>query len=335
MVTRMSQPASLSRRRLAAAALLAGLPGIEARAAAPSLTPLRLVIPFSAGGPNQAMISVVAEAMAKALGRPVLIENRPSSRGSVGGTAYVATAAPDGGTLLVTQQSHVLNPLLFPGLAFDPIESFAPVALLVEAPIVVLVPAAGGPRSMAELAGRLRRATGEQRYGSGGPGTGTHIATLLLLEALGGDATHVHFAGLGPAREALAAGRLMFLLDLAPSVLAEAASGRLRPLAVLSGQRLAALPEVPTMAETGLGEAKPLLGAIWNALLAPAGTPPATVAALNAAAGRAVADGGVQTRLAAMGARATGDFRPEAVRLFLKAEKERLQPLALRALADG
>lgn len=323
----------LARRRLAVATLLAGLPAARAMRARAADAPIRLVIPFAPGGPNQAMAAIVAEGMQAALGRPVVIENRPSSRGSVGGAEFVARAPADGTTLLVTQQSHLLNAFLFPGLSFDPIDSFAPVALLAEAPLVVLVPAQGAPRSMADLAARLRRPTGEERYGSGGPATGTQIASQLLVDALGAQATHVPFNGLGPARAALVAGRLTFLLDVAPSALADAAAGRVRPLAVLSGQRLAALPDVPTMNETGLVDGVGLLGAIWNVLLAPAGTPAETVAVLNAAADQALAAGAVQVRLAAMGARGMGGFSPAATRVFLQAESMRLEKLAQRALS--
>jgi tripartite-type tricarboxylate transporter receptor subunit TctC len=261
--------------------------------------PLRIVVPFTPGGSTDILARALAPKLAAALGQTVVVDNRAGAGGSIG-AAEVAKAEPDGTTLLMGHIGTLaVNPALYPKLGYDPLKSFVPVAGVARVPNLLVVPAASPARSFAAFVELARAQPGRMTFSSGGNGSAAHIAFELLKLRAKLFMVHIPYRGTAPSVSDVIAGQVDATFTGAPAVLPHVKSGRLRALAVGSAQRLAALPEVPTVAESGFPgfEADQ-----WYGLVAPAGSPAALVARLNAEVNRALALPDVGAQLAAEGA---------------------------------
>ena len=298
----------------ALALLLAALPLASAAQAWPS-KPIRIIVPFAAGGAVDTVGRTLGERLSVQLGQPVLIENKPGANANIGADA-VAKAAPDGYTLLVAANGLATNMTLYPKLPFNTMRDFAPVSRLGYAPLVLVSATATAPKSLQELIAAGRANPGKLSYGSAGNGTSGHLAGELLASAAKFEALHVPYKGGAPALVDLIAGRTSFMLLNPLEVLPHIQSQRLKAVAVTGNQRIAMLPDVPTMTEAGLPGYE---ATVWWGLLAPAQTPREVVARLNAETLKALADPGVRERLTALGAVITPGS-PEQFSAFLQTE---------------
>jgi tripartite-type tricarboxylate transporter receptor subunit TctC len=296
-------------------ALLSGLaPGAWAQSGYPA-KPLRIVVPFAAGGAVDTVARVVGERLSQQLGQPVVVDNKPGANANIGADA-VAKAAPDGYTLLVAANGLATNMALYPSLPFNTLRDFAPVSRLGYAPLVLVTAPSQPFKTPQELLAWGKAHPGQLTYGSAGNGSSGHLAGELLASAAHVDALHVPYKGGAPALVDLIAGRTSFMLLNPLEVLPHLQSQRLRALATSGGQRIALLPELPTLAESGLPGYE---ATVWWGLLAPAGTPREIVARLNAETLKALADPAVRERLTALGAVITPST-PEQFGAFLRAE---------------
>lgn len=289
-------------RAIGLAWLAAGLSATvsDARAAEPfPARPITLIVAFAPGTGGDAVARIVAGAMSKALGQSVIVDNRSGAGGAIG-TEHGAHAAPDGYTLtLATTSTLLTNPVLNPKLRYRPDKDFVPVAGLARTPFVVVTAnLPDTPHSLAELRQRLAdKGDAGTSYGSAGIGTITHLAAEYFVRLAGARAPHVPYRGSGQALTDVAGGQLLFACDTPAAALPLIRGGRLRALAVSALQRLPALPDVPTGAEAGMPSFE--LSAWWG-LAAPAGTPPAVVAALSDATLQALAAPEVHRQLEAL-----------------------------------
>jgi len=287
-----------ARRRLLTL-LTCALAGFGSFAHAEGGKPLRLIVPFTPGGTSDILARAIGTKLGAALGQTVVIDNKPGAGGSLGADA-AARAEPDGNTLLMGHTGTLaVNVSLYPKLTYDPVKSFAPVAWVARVPNVLVVNAATGPQSLKELLARAQAAPGKLSYSSGGNGSAAHISFEYLKLRAHIAVVHIPYRGTAPSVTDLIAGQVDATFTGAPAVMPHVKSGRLRALAVSSSSRMPAFPEVPTVAESGFPgfEADQ-----WYGLVAPAGTPPETVARLNAAINKVLALPEVREQLAAEGA---------------------------------
>ena len=273
--------------------------------------PLHLVVPYAAGGAVDTIGRLTGQRLAERLGQPVIVDNKPGASANIGMDA-VAKAAPDGYTLLMAANALATNASLFPALPFNPQRDLVPVGQIGQAPLVVVVPAASGPASFKALVAQAQAAPGKLTYASAGNGSSGHLAGEALKQAARIDVLHVPYKGGTPALTNLLGERISFMPINPVEVIAHIRSQKLRALAVASPRRLALLPDVPTVAESGLAGFDV---SVWWGLTAPAGTPPAVVGRLNAELQKVLAEPAFQARLAELGAVASpgtaaqfGDF---------------------------
>jgi tripartite-type tricarboxylate transporter receptor subunit TctC len=248
--------------------------------------PIRIVVPFAAGGPADLVARTLGAKMSDTFGQPVVIENRDGAGGNIG-TAVVARAAPDGRTLLLgTNGPLVINVSLFSSLGFDPLKDFTPISHLASVPLYLVVPTSLPANSVQELVDAARARPGSISYASSGIGSGGHLAGGLLAHRAGVQMTHVPYRGAAPAMTDLLAGRVQMLFVGLPAVEAYVREGKVKILAVVTPQRTSGRPDVPTVAE-----AAHLPGfeiASWYGLLGPAGLPSSVVERLAGEAVRAL-----------------------------------------------
>jgi tripartite-type tricarboxylate transporter receptor subunit TctC len=278
--------------------------------------PLRIIVAFPPGGSTDVVSRLIAEQLATALGQAVVVENRGGASGMIG-TEVAARAAPDGHTLLMTASGpHAINPSLFPSVPYDPVRGFAPIVLVAVYPLLMVTPTNRGPNTVAEFIAHAKGSGGRLNYCSIGTGQPSHLAAELFKARAGIDMTHIPYRGSGPAVTAAVAGECDVLFDSALSSGPQVRGGRLKALAVSTERRVASWPDLPTIAEAAL----PGYDAYtWNALVAPAGTPPAAVARLNAEVGRILASPRFREALEAQGA-VPGGGTPEGMAAFLDGE---------------
>ncbi len=260
---------------------------------------IRLVVPFTPGGSTDILARALAPKLAAALGQQVIVDNKPGAGGSLGATE-VANAQADGHTLLMGHIGTLaVNPAIYPKLGYEPLKSFAPVAWVARVPNVLVVPSASPAKTFTEFLALARARPGRLSYSSGGNGSAAHITFEYLKLRAGLFVLHIPYRGTAPSLTDLIAGQIDASFTGAPTVLPHIKSGRLRALAVSSTQRLAALPDVPTVAESGFPgfEADQ-----WYGVVSPAGTPAALVARLNAEINKALALPDVAQQLATEGA---------------------------------
>jgi len=261
--------------------------------------PLRIIVPFTPGGSTDILARALAPRLQQALGQTVVIDNKPGAGGSIG-AAEAARAEPDGHTVLMGHIGTLaVNPALYPKLGYDPLKSFAPVAWVARVPNVLVVPASAPSQTLQQFIERARANPGKLSYSSGGNGSAAHISYELLKLRAKIFVTHIPYRGAAPAVSDVIAGQVDSVFTGAPALLPHVKSGRLRALAVSSPQRLAALLDVPTVAESGFSGFD---ADQWYGIVAPAGTPAVRVAQLNAEINKALASADVQQQLAAEGA---------------------------------
>ena len=261
--------------------------------------PLRIVVPFAAGGAIDIIVRASGQQLSKELGQPVVIDNRPGASGNIGADA-VAKSAADGYTLLAgTSATHGANPALYTRLAYDARRDFVPVAHIAGVPNVLVVTPASGLRSVADLVKQARATPDKMSYGSAGSGTSLHLAGELFSSAAQVKLLHVPYKGAAPATTDLLGGQISMMFNTVPVALALIRSGKLTALAVTSPKRHFALPEVPTFAELGYPSVE---SETWVGLFAPAGTPREVVDKVAQALDRALREKSVVDLLRQQGA---------------------------------
>lgn len=289
---------------LARAALAACLlPALPAQAQSFPSKPITLVVPHSAGGTSDILARTVAAEAAKTLGQTIVIDNKGGANGTIA-AKQVASSAPDGYTLLLaTASTHGINPSLYSRISYDAVKDFTPVTLLATVPNVLVVGPNVKAGNVQELIAFIRSQGDKTNMGSAGAGTPGHLAGEMFKSEAKLQFTHVPYKGGSPAITDLIGGQIDFMFTTIPGVLPHVKAGSLRALAVTSPERSSAMPDVPTMAESGL----PGFQAVsWHGIVAPAGTPDAVVARLNQALTGALAAPEVKQRLMEEGARASG-----------------------------
>ena len=289
--------------------------------------PIRLLVPYAAGGGTDAIARLIAQGVSEELGQQMIVENNGSAGGNLA-TQQAASAAPDGYTVLMANQGPmVVNPHLFKNVKVDPLTAFDPITLAAAAPLVVVVPQESPFTDIKQLIEDGKKRPGELTYGSAGNGSASHLATLLLAETAGLDMVHVPYKGAGPALTDVIGGRLDFMITTLPSAVGFIKAGTLRPLAVTSKARPKALPEVPTIAESGWDGYE---ATAWYGFVVPKGTPPEIVAKLREAVMEAINSPQARPLLENEGADPIGNT-PEEFMAFMQAESSRWADLIEKA----
>jgi tripartite-type tricarboxylate transporter receptor subunit TctC len=281
---------------LASAVLAAGVAGVAQAQTWPA-RPIHLVVPFAPGGAVDAIARSVGQVMAEGLGQPLVIENRPGASANLG-AEFVAKSAPDGYTVLISANGLATNMTLYSRLGYDTLRDFAPIARIGEAPVVLVVPTSVPWKSVRDLTEAARAEPGKLTYASTGNGSSNHLAGQMLMSAARVDLVHVPYKGGSPALTDLIGGRISMMLLNTIEVLPQLRAQRVRALAVASPARLTQLPDIPTMAESGLPGYDV---SVWWGLLAPVKTPPEIVARLNAETVRALRTPSLVAQLAELG----------------------------------
>jgi tripartite-type tricarboxylate transporter receptor subunit TctC len=262
---------------------------------------ITLVVPYAAGGGNDAMARIVADRMSKSLGQQIVIENRGGAGGTIA-TRAVAKAAPDGYTLVIGGTgTFAVNPTLYANVGYDPRKDFAPVGLIATSALVVLVHPAVEANTVSELIQLAKKNPGKLNYASAGPGSGIHLATELFADMAGIKLTHVAYKGSGPALNDLLGGHVQIYLSSLPPAAGMRAEGKVRALAVTGPKRSSIFPDLPTVAEAALPGYEAVL---HYGIAAPAGTPRPIVDKLNAALRAALASEDTKAILTGTGAEA-------------------------------
>jgi tripartite-type tricarboxylate transporter receptor subunit TctC len=240
--------------------------------------PLRIVVPFPAGGSADTQTRVIADELSKALGQPVVIENKPGAGGNIG-ASEAARSQPDGYTLfMATTGTHASNASLYDKLPYDPVKDFAPLTLVTIYPQVVVPSLKMKDASFKEVVAQLKAAGDKSNFGSSGTGSPTHLGGELFKRATGTQMVHVPYRGQGPALNDMLAGQLDVMFPSISDVLSFLQAGKLRAIAVMSDTRLKQIPDVPTMAELGYPD---VTSSIWTGLYTRAGTPQPVIDRLN------------------------------------------------------
>ena len=279
--------------------------------------PVRLIVPFAAGGPTDVPARLFADELSKALPQRVIVENRTGA-GVVVGTEVVAKAPKDGHTLLYNTIAHAVLRPLFPRLPFDPVSDFQPVALLGVIPMLLLVNKDLPARDLPGLVKLFRDNPGKHDYGSSGNGGAVHLATELFLKRAGDlKVNHVPYRGSAAGMPDLLSGRLAMFIDVAAGGIAYHQRGEARALGVSADKRLPQVPDVPTFAEGGVRDAESYT---WHMVLAPSGTPEPAVRAINAACNRVAATESVQKRLSDLTMTVRSDTTPETAARWMADE---------------
>ncbi len=308
----------LTRRRLVGALAAAALPlPLSAQSDFPS-KPIRIVVPFPAGGSLDNLGRVLSAKMTETLGQSVVVDPKPGGA-TVIGTQNVQKSPADGYSLLFMANSFLLTPMLMQKAPWDPLKDFTPVSLLARVNQVLVAHPSFEPRSVKELVAAAKKAPGTINFASFGNGTSSHLGVELFKKEAGIDMTHVPYKGVAPALQDVLGGQVKLFLTNFPEVLPHIQSGRLRALAVADDKRLAQLPDVPTFAEQGFPG---FLVYSWYGCVAPAGTPEAAVRKLHAAFAQALSAPDVVERLTKQGMvilNAPG----EELRRFMQSEQAR------------
>ncbi len=302
------------RRRTALSALM--LPALAGRARAQVFPdqPIRLVIPFAAGGPADLIARSIGRVMGERLGKPVVVEARAGAGGLIG-VEYVAKSRPDGYTLvLASSGAMAILPHLQPNMPYDPRRDLSPITQVLAVPQIVSVAPGLGVRNLAELVALAKARPGQLTFGSAGIGSSLHLAGELFKLRAGIDITHVPFRGAAPAVTELLAGRIQILCADVPALLGQVRAGALPALALTAPQRLAILPDVPTAEEAGVPG---FISETWYGVLGPAGLPPDRVATLHAAARAALEDADTRRVLLDQGGRIVASS-PEEFATFIR-----------------
>ena len=274
----------------ALALLLAALPAV---AQSYPRGPVRVIVPFPAGGGVDTAGRILAQRLAESLGKPFVIENRGGANGNIG-TEAVAKSTGDGNTLLFTGAGFVTNPGLYRNVPYDPVKDFEPISLMALGPNVLVVHPSLPAKSVQELIALAKAQPGRIGFAGSGSGSTPHLAGELFNVMAGVQMVHIPYRGSGPAMIGLLAGEAPVMFLPAINAGGHVAAGRLRAIAVTSRERLSAMPDLPTVSEAGLPGYE---SSQWYGLLAPAGTPPAVLVLLNARVATIMQDANMKTRM--------------------------------------
>ena len=282
----------------------------------PSQT-VRIIVGFPPGGTTDVIGRLVAQELTESLGKAVVVENRPGASGTIG-SGIAAKSAPDGHTLLVVSSTHGTAPALYATLPYED-KDLVPTALVATTPYVLVVHPSMAATNMAQLLAYLKQNPGKVEYASSSPGTAQHLAGELVQRMAGVNIVHIPYKGTGALMPDLLAGRVPMMFENVAIMTPHIKKGSLRPIAVSSAKRTLLLPDVPTVAETGLAGFE-VLG--WFALLAPAKTPPEIIRRLNADVNAAIVKPSIVARFAELGAEPLGGS-PEQAAAFIRGEQEK------------
>ena len=292
----------------------------DARAADYPTHPIKLVVPYAAGGPTDLLGRLVADFLSKDLKQTVIVENKAGAQGAIG-AEMVARAEPDGYTLFTAAASIiVLNPLLYKKLAYDPVKDFQMLALVTDLPVVMEVNPSVPAKTVAEFVAYAKKNPGKLNFGSAGTGGTIHLAGEMFKQMTGIEMTHVPYKGAGPALADLLGGNIQVMFDTLSTALPPVRSGSLRALGVSSAQRSPDLPDVPTIAESGYPDYRV---SVWYGIAAPARTPDEIAAKISASLDRALNDDAFRAQLEKIGFPV---FRPRsaaAIKEFIDADRAR------------
>ncbi|AVS85910.1 LacI family transcriptional regulator [Paracidovorax avenae] len=288
---------------IAAAAACALLPGLAAAQAFPS-KPITIIVPFAAGGTTDILARIIAQGMGAELGQSVVVDNRAGAGGNIGG--QVAARAPaDGYTLFMgTVGTHAINAALYRKMPFDPVKDFAPLTRVANVPNLLVANPAQPFKTVQELIAYAKANPGKINFGSSGSGSSIHLSGELFKSMAKVDMQHVPYKGSAPAVTDLLGNQIAIMFDNMPSAIQHVRSGKLRAIAVTTAKRSPELPDVPTIAESGVPGYE---ATSWFGMFAPAGTPAPVVAQLNATIVKVLAMPDIKKKLAEQGAEAAGE----------------------------
>jgi tripartite-type tricarboxylate transporter receptor subunit TctC len=285
--------------------------------------PMRIIVPFAAGGATDLIARVVAQKLTDSLGQSVVVENRTGASGMIGADA-VAKAAPDGYTLLMASTAEIaINPSLYSKMAYDPAKDLAPITLAGITPLILVVNPASSLGSVRDIVAQAKAKPGSLSYASAGNGSVQHLSGELLKMLTTTDMVHVPYKGAAPALTDVLGSQVSMFFSGMPPAMPHVKSGKLRALAVTTTKRSPAAPDVPTMAEAGIAGFDI---SNWFGMFAPTGTPEDVLNRLNTEIVKALALPDVKERLAAQGAEVVGDSRMEFA-AFIKAEQAKYAEL--------
>jgi len=270
--------------------------------------PVKWIVPFAPGGTTDILARTISEKLTVALGQPVIVENKPGAGGGVGAD-FTAKSPPDGYTIMGgTISTHAINASLYKSLPYDPIKDFAPITMIVRLPNLLVVNPEIPAKNVTELITLLKANPGKYSFASSGNGTSQHLSGELFKSMAGVDMQHIPYKGSPPALQDVVAGQVAMTFDNITTAWPLAKAGKLRALAVTTAKRSAIAPEIPTLSESGLTGYE--VGS-WQGVFAPAGTPPAIVARLNAEIVKIINMPEVKEKLIALGAEPVGNSSEE------------------------
>ena len=281
--------------------------------------PIKMVVPFTAGGTTDIMARAMAAELQKAFGQAVVVENKAGAGGNIGAD-FVAKSAPDGYTLLMgTVGTHGINVTLYPKMPYDAVKDFAPVSLVAAVPNVLVAAPTFAANSVKELIDLAKKDPNKITFASSGSGTSIHLSGELFKQLTGVQMTHIPYKGSAAALPDVMSGQVNVMFDNAPTVMPHIRGGKLKAIAVTSSKRSPALPNTPTIAELGVTGFE---ASSWFGVLAPAGTPREIVDKLSLAIVKALQTAEIRDRLASQGAEAVGNT-PEQFAAHIKSEIEK------------
>ena len=276
--------------------------------------PIRVVVPYTPGGITDVVTRIVAQELSKAVNQNVLVDNRPGAN-SILGVEIVSKASPDGYTLASVIAAHAANQTLYPKLPYDSVKSFAPVSLLVTAPLIVTASNNLAAKDAKELVALAKAKPGTLSFGSSGIGAAAHLTTELLMLTTGIKMNHIPYKGTAPATQDLMAGQIQILIDAPSSMMTHVRGGRIKAIGMASEKRIASASDIPTLIESGVN----VTGGTWVGWLAPAGAPKAAVDRLSSEIQQIFKRQDIRDRLTQMGIDPVGSS-PAEFDKFLRAE---------------
>ena len=278
---------------------------------------ITLITPYAAGGSADTRMRLLARKLTEKLGQPIVVENKGGAGGVIG-TAIIAKAAPDGYTIGSGNMAPLaVNPSMMKKMPYDPVKDIAPIILIEQAPLVLSVANSLAVKNLADLIALAKKEPGKLTFGSSGVGGAHHLSGEMFRETAGLDITHVPYKGGSPAATDLMAGHLSMMFEMGYSALPSIQAGKIQPIAVTSKTRLAILPDVPTMAESGVADFESYN---WQGIIGPAGIPAPIIAKLNKVLNEILQDPDVLKAIADTGSQARGGS-PEAFAQFIETER--------------